>query len=90
MPKKQNFPLPDLPMFARSALGGKKSSEVKARITDETKMDLQRKCHAVDMTESELVGYLIEVNLYGQEHVESVLRARLAKVVGLSPVGGGV
>jgi hypothetical protein len=85
---KENFPLPDVPMFAKAAMGGKKSSDVKARITDETKFDLQRKCHALNMNESEFVGYLIEINLYGHQHVETVMRDRLAKVVGMFPNEG--
>ncbi|WP_422097509.1 hypothetical protein [Variovorax sp.] len=82
--------LPDLPMFARSALGGKKNSEVKARITDETKFDLQRACHDLGVTESEFVGQLIEIRLYGKQHVETVLRERFDKVAGTFPVGGGL
>jgi hypothetical protein len=81
----------DIPMFARSALGGKKSSRVEARITDETKFDLARRCHELGLTESDYLASLIEVSLYGAEHVLSVQRTRLKEVCGLSglfPVHG--
>ncbi len=78
----------DLPMFARSLLGGKKNSEVKARITDESKMKLQQRCHELGVTESDYVCRIIDVSLYGLDHVESVERERMRQVVGMFPNGG--
>lgn len=75
------------PMFARAMLGGKKSSEVKARITDESKFALQRRCHELGVTESDYVGQLIDVSLYGKKHVESIALDRMRQVVQMFPDG---
>ncbi len=75
----------DTPMFARATVAGtKRSSRIEARVTDETKLELARKCHALGMTESEFLERLVEVSLYGAEHVLSVERERTARVCGLS------
>ena len=75
----------DTPMFARATLAGtKRSARIEARVTDETKMELARKCHELGMTESEFLERLVEVSLYGAEHVLSVERERTARVCGLS------
>lgn len=72
--------------LARSPLGGKKTARVDVRITDDTKLDLTRKCHELGISESDYVCTLIESSLYGIEHVLSVQEARLAKVCGLSGI----
>lgn len=77
----------DAPAFGRSMLGGKKTADVKARITDETKFELQRRCHRLGVSESEYVSHLIEVSLFGLEHVEMVRRQQLAAVVEMFPAG---
>lgn len=75
----------DTPMFARATVSGtKRSSRVETRVTDETKFELARKCHELGMTESQFVERLVEVSLYGAEHVLSVERERTARVCGLS------
>lgn len=74
----------DLPMFARSFTGAKRNSRVEARVTDETKFDLARRCHEIGITESDYVQQLIEVSLYGFEHVTSVQSSRLRLVCGSS------
>ena len=33
------------PVFARSAMGGKRTARVEARVTDETKFALAQRCH---------------------------------------------
>lgn len=82
----------EVPMFARSAVGGKKSSEAKARITDETKFALQRRCAELGMTESDYIDKLLCVSLFGFDAVLKAERERTAKVVGLwgaDPLPGG-
>ena len=75
----------DTPMFARATVSGtKRSSRVETRVTDETKFELARKCHELGMTESQFLERLVEVSLYGAEHVLSVERERTARVCGLS------
>jgi hypothetical protein len=74
--------------FARSAIGGKKSAEIKARTSDELKFALQRRCHELGMTESEYIDRLVAVSLFGIEHVNSVEQERTKKVAGLWPAGG--
>lgn len=73
----------DLPMFARSAVGGKKTSEVKARITDETKFALQRRCAELGITESDYIDRLLCVSLFGFDAVLKAEREKTEKIVGL-------
>ena len=74
----------DTPMFARATVAGtKRSSRIEARVTDETKEELARRCRALGMNESQFIERLVEVSLYGIEHVLSVERERSLKVCGL-------
>ena len=74
----------DTPMFARATVAGtKRTSRIEARVTDETKFDLARKCRELGMTESQFLERLVEVSLYGVEHVLSIERERIEKVCGL-------
>jgi hypothetical protein len=75
----------ETPAFGRSMLGSKKTSDVKARITDESKFALQRRCHELGVSESEYVSHLIEVSLFGLDHVEMMRREQLNAVVALFP-----
>lgn len=86
-PKKSEV---DMTLYSRSLCGGKKSSEVKSRITDESKFALQKRCHELGVTESDYVCQLIEVSLHGLEHVASIQRERLNKVVEMFPAGGRI
>ncbi len=70
--------------FARSALGGKRSARVEARVTDETKQELARRCHQLGITESDYITALVESSLFGVDHVLMVQRERLAQVCGRS------
>lgn len=72
------------PAFSRSVFGGKRTAKCEARINDEVKMDLQRTCHELDMSESDYIERLVRVSLYGLDHVLSMERARTLKVCGLS------
>ncbi len=71
---------PDAPMFSRSSLGGKKSSDVKARITDETKFALQKRCAELGITESDYIDRLLCVSLFG---IEQVIKAEKTKTEGI-------
>ncbi len=75
--------------YARTMTGGKRDSKCEARITDDVKFDLQRRCHELGMTESDFVGRLIEVSLYGFDHVLKLERDRIGKVCGLSGFAQG-
>ena len=68
--------------FARSALGGKRSARVEARVTDETKFALARRCHEIGITESDYVATLVETSLFGEDHVRTVQEQRLKAVCG--------
>ena len=73
--------------FARSPLGGKKTSIVTVRMTDEQKMDLERRAHQLGMSSSEWMEKLSAVALYGLEHVVESERTRTQKVCGLFTEG---
>lgn len=82
----------DIPMFARSAMGGKRSARIEARVTDETKLALAQRCHQIGITESDFIAQLVELSLYGYEHVASGQQDRLRMVcgsAGLVPTNGG-
>jgi hypothetical protein len=72
------------PVFARSMNGSKRTNRVEARVADELKFDLQRKCHELSMSESDYIDRLLSVALYGFEHVRSMELQRIQAVCGLS------
>lgn len=74
----------DTPMFARTTIAGtKRTARIEARVTDETKNDLVRRCHELGMNESQFLELLVEANLYGIDHLLSMERERIKKVCGL-------
>jgi hypothetical protein len=72
----------DTPAFSRSPMPGKRSSEVKARVTDELKFDLARKCHELGITESDYIDRLLSVSLYGLDHVLELDRKKTTSIMG--------
>ena len=70
--------------FARSVLGGKRTDRIEARVTDEMKIDLKRRCNQLGMTESDYIERLVAVSLYGIEHVQMIERQRTEQVCGMS------
>lgn len=72
----------DNPIFSRSPIPGKRSSEVKARVTDELKFDLARKCHELGITESDYIDRLLCVSLYGLEQVLELDRQKTTSIMG--------
>jgi len=74
----------DTPMFARTTVAGtKRTARIEARVTDETKMDLARRCRELGLNESQFIEQLVEVSLYGIDHLLSIERERIEKVCGL-------
>lgn len=80
---------PQIPNFARSMTGSKRTNRVEARVADELKFDLQRKCHELAMSESDYIDRLLNVALYGFEHVRSMELQRIQAVCGLSGLDRG-
>lgn len=72
----------DTPVFARSAMGGKRTARIEARVTDETKFTLAQRCHQIGITESDFIANLVEMSLFGYDHVASVQQDRLRMVCG--------
>ena len=72
----------DEPLFSRSPMPGKRTSEVKARVTDELKFDLARKCHELGITESDYIDRLLCVSLYGLDHVLELDRKKTTSIMG--------
>lgn len=75
--------------FARSPMGGKKTSIVTVRMTDEQRFDLDRRAHELGMSSSEWLEKLSAVALYGLQHVLESERARTEKVCGLFTEAAG-
>lgn len=72
----------NVPMFARSAMGGKRTARIEARVPDETKFALAHRCHQIGITESDFIANLVEISLFGYEHVASIQQDRLRMVCG--------
>lgn len=73
----------DLPAFSRTPMGGKRSSDVKARVADETKFALQRRCAELGITESDYIDRLLCVSLFGFDAVLAAEREKTQKVAGM-------
>lgn len=71
-------------MAAHIRFGEKRTSKVEARVTDTLKLELQRKCNDVGISESDYIDRLISISLFGFEHVASLEQQKLKKVCGLS------
>lgn len=71
-------------MTTHRIFGAKRTCKVEARVTDELKFELQRKCHEIGITESDYLDRLLSISLFGFEHVASLEQQKLQKVCGLS------
>lgn len=80
---------PDTQQYARSPLGGKKSSVLSIRMTDEQKMDVERKAHVMGMSASEWAEKVLAVATYGLEAVVNSERERTEKVCALFTAATG-
>ncbi len=77
----------DTALFSRSPMGGKRTAKAEARIAEDTKEALRRKCHELGISESDYLDRLICVSLFGLDHVLNVERQRTTMVCGLSAHG---
>lgn len=68
--------------FSRSPMPGKRISDVKARVTEETKIALQKRCAELGITESDYIDRLLLVSLFGAEEVLKMEREKTEKVIG--------
>ncbi len=69
-------------MSNRNYFGDKRSSEVKARVTDAVKFDLQRKCHEIGISESEYIDRLLSISLYGLNETIEADRQKIIMIFG--------
>lgn len=76
-----SYPDNGSPSFARSMFG-KCDSEIKVRITTESKFKLSSVAHSLGMTESEFVRELIDARVWGADHMQKVAQARVLMVAG--------
>lgn len=67
---------------------GKLTAEVKARVDDDTKDELDRLACEAGMGVSEFLRELVMIRVYGRDHVARLHRARLAMVAGIGPDEG--
>lgn len=67
---------------------GKLTAEVKVRVDDETKDELERLAFDAGMGTSEFLRELVLIRVYGREHVARVHRSRLDLVAGIGPEEG--
>jgi phosphohistidine phosphatase SixA len=79
----------DAANFSRSPLGGKKSAVLSIRVTDEHKMDIERKAHEVGMSASEWAEKVLAVAAYGFDAVVESERLRTEKVCALFTTSTG-
>lgn len=70
------------PAFARSVMRGKRSARVEARVTEDLKFDLQRKCAELAITESDYIDRLLCVSLYGPEAVLEMEQQKTHMIMG--------
>lgn len=68
--------------FARSPIRGKRTSDVKARVTDEVKFELQRRCAELQITESDYIDRLLCVSLFGPDAVREMEEQKTHMIMG--------
>lgn len=75
------------PLFARAVIGGKKTSKLEARVSDDLKEAVRRKWHDAGFdSESEWLEMLAAVACFGADHVRMLQEQRLRRVIHLSDV----
>ncbi|MEZ7524034.1 ribbon-helix-helix protein, CopG family [Burkholderia vietnamiensis] len=70
-----------------SALG-KLTADIKTRVDDDTRDELDRLACEAGMGLSEFLRELVMVRVYGRDHVVRLHRTRLAMVAGIGPEEG--
>lgn len=61
---------------------GKRSEAIKGKVSERVKLEIQRRCAATVMSESEWLSSYLEASLFGIEHAESIQKQRLQVVLG--------
>jgi hypothetical protein len=64
---------------------GKLTAEIKVRVDDDTKDELDRIAFDAGMGLSEFLRELVMIRVYGRDHVARLHAARLTLVAGMSP-----
>ena len=73
--------MPDTPMTSRALIGGKKIEKIEARVSCELKEALRRRWMDTGYSsESEYLETLLSIELFGADHVESLILQRLRAV----------
>lgn len=67
---------------------GKRSEEVRAKVTAEIKDALARACREVGMSESEFLSVLLEVRFGGIDHAAKLHADRIKAVAGIGQLSG--
>jgi hypothetical protein len=73
---------------ARSNGLGKLTAEVKVRLDDETREELDRIAYDAGMGLSEFLRELVLIRVYGRDHVARLHKTRLSLVAGVGPDEG--
>lgn len=77
--------------MSRSPIGGKKTSEIKFRTSDDLKDELARRTRELGFSsESELAELLLAIGLFGKSHVANLQQARLERAARLWNDEGGL
>ncbi|WP_017760683.1 hypothetical protein [Pseudacidovorax intermedius] len=75
---------PNVPVFARAILGGKKTCKVEARVSDEVKEAVRRRWLDLGFaSESEYLETLVTIDCYGKNHIRMVRDQQIAMVCAL-------
>ena len=64
---------------------GKLTAEMKVRVDDDTRDELDRLAYEAGMAVSEFLRELVMIRVYGRDHVARLHRTRLALVAGIGP-----
>jgi hypothetical protein len=67
---------------------GKLTAEIKVRVDDDTKDELDRLAFEASMGLAEFLRELVMIRVYGRDHVARLHRSRLALVAGIGPEEG--
>lgn len=78
----------DQPMMARALIGGKKTEKLEARVSDEVKEAVRRRWTDLGYrSESEYLEEMVVIDIFGVEHLRSVLEQRFSRFSHSSDIG---
>jgi Ribbon-helix-helix protein, copG family len=72
----------------RTTTLGKLTAEVKVRVDEDTKDELDRLAYEAGMGTSEFIRELMMIRVYGREHVARLYKTRMFMVAGMGPEEG--